>query len=142
MQTFLQDLRYGLRMLAKNPSFTAVVVLTLTLGIGANTTIFSVLHGVLYQPFPFKDADRLVVLTERNVHTHRQQDPAMATAFQWQHESKSFEQVEMAVDNKEDGTVTIGNQSQRLRFQFVTPNLPDMLGIMPSLEAVSRSPNQ
>jgi predicted permease len=133
LETLLQDLRFAARMLRKNPGFTAVAILTLALGIGANTTIFSVLHGVLYHPLPFKDADRLVVLTERNVHTHRQQDPAMATAFQWQHESKSFQQVEMAVDNKEDGTVTIGNQSQRLRFQFVTPNLPNMLGIKPIL---------
>jgi predicted permease len=133
MQTLLQDLHYALRMLAKNPGFAAVIVLTLTLGIGANTTIFSVLHGVLYHPLPFKDADRLVVLAERHVHTHQQQDPAMATAFQWQHESKSFEQVEMAVDNREDGTVTIGNQSQRLRFQFVTPHLLEMLGIKPIL---------
>jgi hypothetical protein len=50
-----------------------------------------------------KGADRLVVLAERHVHTHRQQVPAMAPAFQWQHESKSFGQVEMAVDNREDG---------------------------------------
>src|SRR5687767_12893949 len=69
----LQDLRFGVRMLLKNPGFTVVSVLTLALGIGANTAIFSLVNAILLRPLPFKDPEQLVFLSERS-----QKVPVMA----------------------------------------------------------------
>src|SRR6202042_2759478 len=65
-EELLFDIRYGLRMLRRNPGLTAIILLTLTLGIGATTAIFSVVNGVLLRPFPYLHAERLVALSERN----------------------------------------------------------------------------
>jgi len=77
VNSFWRDVRFGLRMLAKNPAFTAIAVLTLALGIGANTAIFSVIDAALLRPLPYPNADRIVVLYEFD-QNRQTDDPAPA----------------------------------------------------------------
>ena len=92
MGTLIQDLRYGVRMLWKSPGFTIVAVLTLALGIGANTAIFSVVNGVLLRPLPFRDPSRLVLIAEKSSF------PIISTSYEnyldWRDQSHSFESME------------------------------------------------
>ena len=94
MESFWQDLRYGMRILVKNPGFTAVAVLTLALGIGANTAIFTVINTVLLRPLPYENADRLMTLWESN--PQRKLERARVTPpnlAEWREQITSFEDI-------------------------------------------------
>ncbi len=91
MQTLFQDLRYGVRMLLRKPGFAAIAALTLALGIGANTAIFTVVNAVLIRPLPFPDSDKLVLLNEYN--SQMQMSVAYPNFVDWRDQNKSFEKL-------------------------------------------------
>src|SRR6267154_662597 len=91
MATLLQDLRYAFRLLAKEPAFTLIAVLTLALGIGANTAIFSVVNAVLLRPLPYPDPERIVYLSEVSGGTSS--SIALPDYVDWRKDAKSFEHL-------------------------------------------------
>jgi hypothetical protein len=93
IETLLQDLRYGLRTLRKNPGFTAVAVLTLALGIGANTAVFTVVNGVLLSPMPFPEAGRLVSLTPRGGPFEWQPGVSDSDYLAFREQDRAFERI-------------------------------------------------
>ena len=107
MGTLIQDLRFGLRMLRKSPGFTAVAVLTLALGIGANTAMFSVMQGVVLAPLQYVNPDRLVMVWENNPRFPRTW-VSYPNFRDWQHSARSFQQMaafrEQGVDFAGPGT--------------------------------------
>jgi len=135
MNTFWQDLRFGVRMLAKNPGFALIAVLTLALGIGANTAIFSVINAVLLQPLPFADAGRLV--TVWNVNTKQGGDGFQVSYpdfNDWRAQQQSFDR--MAAFRTRDFTLTGVGEAVRLRGATVTADLFPLLGVTPRLGRV------
>jgi len=94
MGSLMQDLKYGLRMLARNPGFTAVAVLTLALGIGANTAMFSITDILFLRPLPYPAADRLVALSEVKLDEPDRPWPASERAYwDWKEQSHSLEEL-------------------------------------------------
>ena len=97
MQTIWQDLRYGARMLVKNPGFTAVAVLTLALGIGANTAIFSIVNGLLLNPLPYRNAERLAIIWTHSPGANVAQDwPSPGQFSSLKSDNTVFEQLALA----------------------------------------------
>jgi len=118
METLLQDLRYGFRTLWQRPGFTAVAALTLALGIGANTALFSVVNGVLLRPLPYPDPDRVVMLWEANQKV--QNNPVSYQNFNdWRSQAKSFEYIS-AHTGKWSGPETVIGGSEPVRVNVVS----------------------
>src|SRR5262245_63661357 len=131
MQTFWQDLRYATRLLLQKPSFTLIAVLTLGLGIGANTAIFSVVNGVLLKPLPFKDSDGLVMSWFRGEEAAGGERTPLSVAdvLDLREQSRSFDSVgafQYLTVNYSGGEAPL-----RLRVAGVTANLFPLLGVEP-----------
>ena len=127
-QEIIQDLRYGARMLLKNPGFTVVVVIVLALGIGANTAIFSVVNAVLLKPFPYPDPQRLVWVTS----VYQGEEFTGANFYlHWQMESSALEHL---VAFKEGGILLTGRgEPERLKGVSAAADLFPALGVAPQL---------
>ncbi len=139
MRSLIQDLRYGLRMLAKSPGFTAIAIVTLALSIGANSAIFSVVNAALLRPLPYPDSDRLVTLwmTVHNPGPGPVCDPDYA---EWRSQNKVFD--EMAAFRADDKNLTGTGTPERLLGANVTASLFPLLGARPAIGAVFGPENQ
>ena len=133
METFLQDLRYAARTLRKNPGFTALAVTCLALGIGVNTTIFSVVDGVLLKPFDFREPDRLVILeVENKERGWTGVSLSYPTMRDWQAQTAMFSQI--GAFSGRSITVSDGrDEPERVIGGSVTASMFPMLGIEPIL---------
>ena len=130
IENLLQDLRYGLRTLARNRGFAALAILTLALGIGANTAIFSVVDTVLLRPLPFKDPSRLVWATERFQITHGAATVISPDFMGWTNRNQVFEQIG-AYGGGVGANLTASGEPARVSVLNVTPGLFPMLGVQP-----------
>jgi predicted permease len=129
IETLLQDIRYGARVLAKHKGFTAIAVLTLALGIGANTAIFSVVNELLLRPLPFPEADRLVMLWEVSPEGRHQNTTSRANFMGWRDQSTVFEG--MAAFSDQRLNLTGEGEPEEVSVQLATPELFRVLGVEP-----------
>jgi putative ABC transport system permease protein len=130
MHTLWQDIRFAVRMLVKNWSVTAIIVVVLALGIGANTAIFSVVNAALLRPLPYADPDRLVRLTEDSPNV-----PQMSISYpnfiDWREQNKVFSGI--AAMQFRSLNLTGEDQPERLAGRAVSAELFDVLGVKPAL---------
>jgi putative ABC transport system permease protein len=132
MDTLIQDVRYAVRQLARSPGFTAVAVLTLALGLGANTATFSVVHGILLRPLPYPDPDRLAMVWVNNPGEGIDKDIASFPLFaDWRQQAKSFEQIVAYTDG--GFTLTGRGEPEQLRGAWVAAGFFPMLGVPAAL---------
>jgi putative ABC transport system permease protein len=132
IETLFQDLRYGARGLLKNPGFTAVAVLTLALGIGANTAIFSVVNAVLLRPLPYADDEQLLMIWGRLPDTGIKRISVSVPEFiDYRDRTHSFAQVGFYGDK--DFTLTGRGSAERFTGALVSANLLSLLGVKPAL---------
>jgi putative ABC transport system permease protein len=130
-ETLAQDIRYGLRMLAKHKAFTSIAIITLALGIGANTAIFSVVNELLLRPLPYRDADRIVTVWEVSPEGRHQNSTSRANFRAWQEQTHSFNYMAAFSDQRLNLTGT--GEPEELSVQFTTPDFFKILGVEPIL---------
>src|SRR5215468_7220145 len=118
VEDLLQDLRYGARMLVSNPGFTLMAVITLALGIGANTAIFSVVRAVLLKPLPYTDPERLVMVWESNAKTGGEFDVRMSNFLAWRDDQQVFTQL--AAFQYQDFNLSGGDSPERIQGAVLT----------------------
>ena len=124
----MQDLKYGVRMILKNPVFSAVAVLTLALGIGANTAIYTVVEAVLLEPLPFEEPEELTLLWTENEELNQSKYMVSPMDFDdWRNQNATFEA--MAAYWPTTGTITeVGSEPTRVRLVYTTEDFFDLLG--------------
>jgi putative ABC transport system permease protein len=128
MRTLLQDVRYGLRVLWQKPGFTAVAVLTLALGIGANTAVFSLVSAVLVRPLNYREAERLVMVWEDETAAgFPRETPAVGNYADWRAQNRVFEDV-AAIDQRTYDLTGEGGEPEKILVFGVTSNFFPLLG--------------
>jgi hypothetical protein len=126
MGTLIEDVRYGLRMLRKNPGFTAIALLTLALGIGANTAVFSIVNGVLLNPLPFPDPDKLVVLFESKPN-FKEGSISYPNFLDWQRGNHAFSSI--AAYRPDSFSLTGDREPQQVQGKMVSADFFSILGV-------------
>src|SRR6476646_3961476 len=133
MNPWIQDIRFALRSFAKSPWFTLAAVMSLAIGIGANTSIFSVANALLFRPLPYDSPDRLVILWNRSLGLGITQDWfSTAQYFDIKTGHHGFEQVAIAIGGNYNLTGD-GGEPERIGVVRVSSNLLPMLGARPAL---------
>jgi putative ABC transport system permease protein len=130
-ETITQDVRYGARMLAKHKAFTAIAVITLALGIGANTAIFSVVNELLLRPLPYRDPAGIVMLWEVSPEGRHQNTTSRANYRAWKTQSSSF--AEAAAFSDQRFNLSGAGEPEQISVQMATPEFFKVLGVEPLL---------